>query len=63
LRGRVTSVTTMATYAVVLGGMSGMGLLIGAVGLTGGFAVCAGIEAAGVLLLAAPGLRHAAIEH
>ena len=62
LRGRVTSFTTMSTYVVVLLAMSGMGLLIGAVGITSGFAICALAEACGLLLLAAPGLRHARIE-
>lgn len=62
LRGRVSSVLTMSTYGVVLIAMSGMGLLIGAVGITGGYAICAAMEAAGVLLVAAPGLRHATIE-
>jgi MFS family permease len=62
LRGRVTSFMTMSTYGVVLVAMSGTGLLIGALGITGGFGVCAGIEMAGVLFLLAPGLRSARIE-
>jgi hypothetical protein len=62
LRGRVTSFMTMSTYVVVLLGMSGTGVLIGAVGITNSFAICAAVEAAGLLLLAAPALRHARIE-
>jgi MFS family permease len=62
LRGRVTSFMTMTTYGVVLLGMTGTGLLIGAVGVSGGFAICAGIESAGILLLLAPGLRTARID-
>jgi MFS family permease len=62
LRGRVTSFMTMSTYGVVLLAMSGTGVLIGVTGLVGGFAICAGIEAAGVLLLLAPGLRRARID-
>jgi MFS family permease len=63
LRGRVNSFMTMSTYGVVLLAMAGTGVLIGATGLVGGFAICAGIEAAGVLLLLSPGLRRAGIEH
>ena len=62
LRGRVTSFMTMTTYGVVLMAMTGTGLLIGAVGVSGGFAICAGIEAVGILLLLAPGLRTARID-
>jgi MFS family permease len=62
LRGRVNAFMTMSTYGVVLLAMSGTGVLIAATGLARGFAICAGIEAAGVLLLLAPGLRRARIE-
>jgi MFS family permease len=62
LRGRVTSFMTMTTYGVVLVAMTGTGLLIGAVGVSGGFAICAGIESVGILLLLAPGLRTARID-
>jgi MFS family permease len=62
LRGRVSSFMTMSTYGIVLVAMSGTGLLIDALGITGGFAVCACLEMAGVLFLLAPGLRTARIE-
>jgi MFS family permease len=62
MRGRVSSFTTMSTYGVVLVAMSGTGVLIGAAGVARGFAICAGVEASGVLLLLAPGLRRARIE-
>jgi MFS family permease len=62
MRGRVSSFMTMSTYGVVLVAMSGTGVLISAAGLVGGFAICAGVEVSGVLLLLAPGLRRARIE-
>jgi MFS family permease len=62
LRGRVSAFMTMSTYGVVLLAMSGTGVLIGAVGLVAGFAICAGVEASGLLLLLAPGLRGARID-
>jgi MFS family permease len=62
MRGRVSSFITMTAYGAVLIGISATGVLIGVAGLTGGFAICAGIEASGVLLLLAPGLRTAKID-
>jgi hypothetical protein len=62
MSGRVSSFITMSTYGAVLIGVSGTGVRIGAAGLPGGLAICAGIEASGVLLLLAPGPRTATID-
>jgi MFS family permease len=62
LRGRVSSFTTMTTYGAVLIASSATGLAIGVVGLTGAYAISGAIEAAGLLMLAFPGLRRARIE-
>jgi MFS family permease len=62
LRGRVSSFTTMTTYAAVLLSSSATGLAIAAVGLKGAYAICGAVEAAGLLMLAFPGLRRARIE-
>lgn len=62
LRGRVSSFTTMTTYGAVLVASSSMGVAIGAVGLTGAYALSGALEAAGLLMLVFPGLRRARIE-
>jgi MFS family permease len=62
LRGRVSSFTTMTTYAAVLLSSSATGLAIGAFGLKGAYAACGAVEAAGLMMLAFPGLRRARIE-
>jgi MFS family permease len=63
LRGRVSSFLTMTTYGAVLVASSSMGVAIGAVGLTGAYALSGALEAAGLLLLVFPGLRRARIEN
>jgi MFS family permease len=62
LRGRVSSFTTMTSYAAVLVASSATGIAIGTVGLTGTYAVSGAIEAVGLLMLVFPGLRRARIE-
>ncbi|HEX4059396.1 MAG TPA: MFS transporter [Streptosporangiaceae bacterium] len=62
LRGRVSSFTTMTTYGAVLVASSGMGVAIGAIGLTSAYALSGALEAAGLLMLVFPGLRRARIE-
>jgi MFS family permease len=62
LRGRVSSFNTTTAYGAVLIASSATGLLIGAIGLTGTFAISGCIEAASLLVLAFPGLRRAGIE-
>jgi MFS family permease len=62
LRGRVSSFNTTTAYGAVLVASSATGLMIGAIGLTGTFAISGCIEAASLLVLAFPGLRRARIE-
>jgi MFS family permease len=62
LRGRVSSFNTTTAYGAVLIASSATGLLIGAIGLTGTFAISGCVEAASLLVLAFPGLRRAMIE-
>jgi hypothetical protein len=59
LRGRVASLSTMTAYGAVLVASSATGLAIGAIGITGTYAVSGAIEAAGLLMLFFPGLRRA----
>jgi len=62
LRGRVSSLTTMTAYGTVLIASSATGLLIGALGLVGTYAISGCIEVAALLVVACPGLRRASIE-
>lgn len=62
LRGRVSSFTTLSAYGTVLVASSTTGLLIGALGLTGTYAISGSIELIALLALAFPGLRRASIQ-
>lgn len=59
LRGRVASLAAMTAYGAVLVASSATGLAIGAIGITGTYAVSGAMEAAGLLMLFFPGLRRA----
>lgn len=61
LRGRIGSFNLLFGYGTVPIASVGTGLGIAALGFTGTYAVCGGIEAAAVLFLFVPGLRRAVI--
>ncbi|MDH6126869.1 MFS transporter [Kitasatospora sp. GP82] len=63
LRGRVASFNALLSFGVVPVASAATGFLIAAVGLDRTYTLCAAIEAAGLLLLLAPGFRRARIEH
>jgi MFS family permease len=58
-RGRVSSMTTLVTLGLVPLASAGTGFAIAALGVTGAYALCAGVEAAAVLALFAPSFRSA----
>ncbi|MHA6757780.1 MFS transporter [Streptacidiphilus sp. PAMC 29251] len=58
-RGRVSSVNALVSLGVVPLASAATGFAIAAIGLDRAYALCGGIEAAGLLLLLAPGFRRA----
>ena len=58
-RGRVTAFSTLINLGLVPLAAAATGFAISALGVTGAYAVCGLIEAAGLLMLLAPGFRKA----